>query len=398
MTLLAAIIVGGLVVSVFAVVSSGIRSSGRDRDFAQSIQIADAGLQQAAVQVERLLIDGEVPDCDPPGWFEGVNDATSGACAGTLGTESDFDWTYTARPEGGYEILSVGRFRGSARAVRTSMTTEIETSIGLIAVNDNDFAGGGGGSGSEPFVMGTYGCIKIPASVWNAGELAGFVYLGDDPEGDRDCWIPGGLAAPVERGGAFLGVRPRPLPAVDVGDAACAAAGMPPAADLPAVLTDTNSFPLDAEDPGAGVGVCVRRAFFPQSFSFETFAAGRGRVTIYVVPDAPATAVVVQAGRFGNNRFAENVNAGADTDPGALRLVVDSGRVEFGRSHDVAMVLDAPRSVCWSHTQGTFSGTVLCQTVDLRGSYTYRPPADPLEAETFRLLSWTEEPVPPGRR
>lgn len=116
-TILVAIVLGGVVVSLFAIVQSSQRSSARDRDVAQSIQIADAGTQDAFARLARF---DELPETDPLVSEVGQPTAEITRQVG----EGTYTYQATRIARQLWEVRSVGVYR--------THTSVVETQLGLI--------------------------------------------------------------------------------------------------------------------------------------------------------------------------------------------------------------------------------------------------------------------------
>jgi Tfp pilus assembly protein PilX len=113
--LLVSIILGGLIVALFTVVQSSQVSSARDRDVNQSIQVADAGVQEAFVRL--VEIDEDSDPGDPV--FASVGDTTD-LITGEAG-EGTYSWQARRIARSLWEVRSVGNYRTHESVVESQM-------------------------------------------------------------------------------------------------------------------------------------------------------------------------------------------------------------------------------------------------------------------------------------
>jgi hypothetical protein len=111
MVLLVAIVLGGVVISLFGYVATGQRTARADRDFNHAIQVADAGIQNAF---------GELASIDP-------DDTSLPPVGGTLIRTGEVDgneWSVTARR------VSRTRWQVRSEGDAADVTRAIEATIG----------------------------------------------------------------------------------------------------------------------------------------------------------------------------------------------------------------------------------------------------------------------------
>ena len=121
LTLLAALILGGLVVAVGISVSTGTDSAQHDRDFNAAIHVADAGVQQAYSEVIEHVAATEPAPGDPP--IEGE------------GTIDGLEYRWVAEYQGGmtWEVRSTGGRGGSQRTVVAELSSGDDHALGIYA-------------------------------------------------------------------------------------------------------------------------------------------------------------------------------------------------------------------------------------------------------------------------
>ena len=113
LVLLAAIVLGGLIVALYVDVSTGQRLASADRDFHQSVQVADAGLQEAFVTLATLE-EHELPE---------INGYLPGDLRGSLGRGS-YEWSARRVGANSWQVRSVGTFGTHERVLEASMGPE----------------------------------------------------------------------------------------------------------------------------------------------------------------------------------------------------------------------------------------------------------------------------------
>lgn len=389
LVLLVAIIVGGTIAVLFSVVNSGVQSSGRDRDFASAIQVADAGLQEAYTVLGEALTEGSLQEfldqgCDQPYWFTGNNTEEQGACAGSVAGDVEYDWSYTCDAGlANCEVLAVGRHRGSARAVQASVTTTAQLGSGITGYEDAEWVGGGSADG-EGFWMGTFGCVTIPSSAVDL--VLGINYYGNSLAEDQasgGCWQPNAIKdKPVNVAPDGVDFSVDPATAYCTGD------------DAPPILEDVP------EEVAHGSQICVERAYFPMGFTLTGDPTDEP-TRIYVYDATPGNADAVRIGGGGGpNALEPEINWGSPPDASALSLYVaaNAGDVWLRTGAKAAMSIWAPGSTCDVHPTGEFVGTITCYDVKLRGTYSFQSTAVLEDEQAAVMEGFSEERVPASRR
>lgn len=381
LVLLAAIILGGTIAALFTIVDSGVSSSGRDRDFAAAIQVADAGLQEAYLVLSDGLEDETFDgvDCDIPDWFGATtNSATAGACEGAFGNESEFDWEYTCDGAGTCEVLSVGRHRGSARAVQVEVTKVTTAQAGIVGEDAAQWAGGGG-TDSEDIWMGTYKCLRLPASAPDA--IVGIQYYGNNLAQDQqDCWQPAYATT---------------LPVVVNSDGPDF--GWDPAAEQCSGATLLDDVPEQVE---RGEAYCVRRAHFPVGFEIVEDVGNEAPVRIYVYNPLAAnnSQAVRVGGGGGKNALEDYVNYPGKAADLQIYVSANAGDVMLRPSANIASTIWAPGAECDVMPGGNYRGIIECHFVKLRGTYNFESTAGTETDQVPVMQFFTEEQVPAERR
>lgn len=355
LVLLVSIILGGAIVALFTVVSSGQQTARRDRDWQSAIQVADAGVQQAFVLFRDLEEGEDHPPCDPGG---------TGTCTGTLPEGGSYEWEYTRLGEQRWEVESSGTVGGRTRTIEANIGTSTLFPVAILGRERITY--NGGGTGTDPFVVGTFGDVTLNGNPAQ-NSVRGIVRYGDGPFN--------------------INVGP------DTHDLSNA-----PAFDLPNI----------AEEAFAPGGECDGAPFYPtypagvpnaqtygNTFCVGSINFGMGNHPLLGDPnDGP---VVIYVGGDGTPSFNvgpnRRVNWGT-TDPGdasALQIYVQSGPVTYSGTARVAAAIWAPNSACTSNGTPTWSGAIVCNTVTLNGNFGYDSRVSSIGEGPFGINSWMEQ-------
>lgn len=171
LALLAAIIVGGLAVTLVATTITGIGATRDDRSFQTAINGADAAMQQAVTYIsqfpedETMTCESGTPDVDC------VLSLGSLGFDGDLGDEASFDWSAQQINEARWELRGSGFVDGVERVIEADITKDAFFTIGAFGDKGVDAKGGNGvisfnasvsnkGRGS----VGSNGEIRLPGS------------------------------------------------------------------------------------------------------------------------------------------------------------------------------------------------------------------------------------------
>lgn len=354
LTILAAIVLGGLVVALFATVQIGTTSAGRDRDFHQAIQVADAGIQEAYV-----VLSGVQPDADPPCDADG-----DGFCTGTLSDGKPYRWSYERIGEFLWNVESIGEFRGAERSVhaRIGQTPLYEVAM----LTRRYFTYNGGGGGTDPFVVGTFGDATLngdPA----INSIAAIVLYGDGPHN--------------------VNVPPETVPQQSDAEGP----------DLPNIALDAfaedgecadepfySVYPADVPTPGVrGQIYCVGRIDFGNNDHVLTGPSDES-VTIFVDPNGASALTMT-----GNGE----VNWDLPRDASQLQIYAAGGDVTVGGNSRLAAAVWAPASACTSNGGTSVAGAMVCNTATLNGNFSYDAQVQGIQGTEFRIRGWREEYV-----
>lgn len=343
LVLLVSILIGAVVIVLWGVVRSGQTTARADRDFAAAVHVADAGLQEAFVQLREIDPD-DAPACDA---------TDDGACEGSLQDGSSFTWTYERIGERLWTVTSRGEFGGAVRVLQAEIGER--QLFGAAIISDTGFDYNGGGTGTEPFPMGGFNRLTFTG---NTGDYIETLYLyGEDnePDGpgapDADSWerapgpsLPNLAAKEFDEGGVCEGRSDGTPESVAYGGVYCLTG-----------LWEIKEDIVLAGDP----------------------------------TDGPAEVFIERGGLSVGPR---QVNHGGDAVN--LQIYVAAGDVTMHGNFNVSAAIYAPQSSCYSNGQGGggFAGGMVCNTVTLRGNMRYDPTVTQIMDDTFSIRGWREEP------
>lgn len=171
LALLAAMIVGGLVLTLVATTMTGTRSVRDDRAYQTAINSADAAMQQAVTYISQL------PDGDPPACEAGAPGNGCVISSDFLGFDEQlaelgtFEWTATQINEARWELRGSGFVGDVERVIEADIAKDAFFTIGAFGDKGVDAKGGNGvisftdsvsdnGRGS----VGSNGEIRLPGN------------------------------------------------------------------------------------------------------------------------------------------------------------------------------------------------------------------------------------------
>jgi hypothetical protein len=351
MVLLAAIIVGGVVVTLFSTVSLGQETARRDRDWHGAIQVADAGVQHA-LSVLRDVPVGDNPPCDPSG---------TGSCTSVLGDGSEYTWEYQRLGEENWDVRSVGTNNGQSRVVEANIGPRQMFPVSILAKTRVRY--NGGGNGTEPFSVGTFDEVTIVGGPSN-DSVSAIVLYGPPP---HDVSAGG---QPISTGGD--------LELDNIGEAAFRPGGVCDGA------TVSDVYPEQASDPQRyGQTYCTRSVQF-EGIHPLVGDPDHGPVNIYV-DNSGNDAVRVKAGA--------RVNWPGTTpgDASMLQIFAAGGPVTFSGNLKSSAAIWAPDSTCTSNGTADVAGGLVCNEVVLNGTFFYDAQVGGIVDGPFTVNNWTEQ-------
>lgn len=342
LAILASIVIGGVIVALYAVTMSGVRSSGRDRDLAAAIQVADAGLQEAFIALQGVEDSSERPACD--------TDADD-ACTGSLRDGSTYRWEYEVLGLRLWRVTSVGQHNGEVRAVRSQIGER--PLFGAAIVTDDRFTYNGGGTGTDPFPVGGFQDMIFNGG--NTGNYISTLFLyGDEnvPTGsypDPDTWER--TAGP----------------------------------DLPNIALDAFADPELCRGESHTLTDPIERRVYCLTGAMDISSD-----TTLEPGDDPAI-IYIESG--GMSMGPRELNHGGDAVD--LQIYIGSGDVTMHGNFNASAAIYAPTSNCYSNGQGGggFAGGMICNEVTLRGNMRYDPTVTTIIDDTFAIRGWHEEPA-----
>jgi len=408
LALLASIILAGVVVALFTVVQSSQRSVARDRDVNQSIQIADAGVQDAFV---RLVQVADADETHP--LYSEVGELIDPIETEVVPGEASYEWQAQRVASQLWEARSVGTYR--------THTSVVEFQVGLLPMFNHALWGDseagiqagnatiGHLEGGAP-AMGSNGPITLHN---NHKDLIPDNLVvechNDDPEvAAENCddipgadIIPGNLEYPDLGSKAYA---PQQDGAEVGGECWDAEAG-----------TEINDgqFTGDTELVG-GETYCFSQVTWPRGTEFQLTPGSDGEteVVIYVNPTASAgdpDASVLVGGTGAANASIVNWEPVETDEPtqittsaADLQIIVGGTRpVEFrNNSSKIAAGFYAPLARCEIRAQVTVVGSMICGEIPTTGegsasggwTFYYDPRLGELNIPgVYRIRQWTQE-------
>lgn len=351
LVLLAAIVLGGVIAVLFGTVSTSVESTRRDRDFAAAIQVADAGLQQAFVELQAIDVENVAPEdrrpaCDPTG---------TGVCAGTLKDGSEYAWGYEqGAADRAWLVTSVGSRGETVRTVQATVGERALFPAAVVAKSEFNYNGAAGNP--PPFAVGGFQDMNF-TGVDSGANISKLFLYGDDNE-------PSGTHAPTSD--TWERTQGPDLP--NIAEEEFATGG----------LCHEQSDTLEAELVHGQVYCLTGSA----DFNVDTAITGD--------PTAGPVQIYVQAG--GVTVGPRTVNGdGAAAD---LEIYVGAGSVTLSGNFTMKAAIYAPTSACNSNGQGAggFAGAMVCNTVTLNGNWRFDPTVGAITDDIFAISGWSEEP------
>jgi hypothetical protein len=377
MTMLVAIIMGGVVTALYGYIATGQRTARHDRDFNQAIQVADAGMQNAFTEL--ALSD---PDDDTLPAIGSTIVRT-----GTL-DHGDWEWTATRISRTRWQVRSEGTAAGSVRVVEANIGPR--QLFGLAAFADLKLELRGGNK-ADSYNDVTWGTGNGAVGSNNQIVLNGNATV--------DWVMRYANATYNEKGIVVNGVETNEDPAYlpPLGAEAYAEGGVCHGQDA---IAYTGQFPLVR-----GKTYCFTNADFPAGDHKLVGDSPNDPTTAPepVDPDGPTRIYIAPS---GNLRLLGQGNTGCggaacvNIDPAdrpnatALEIYLASGEVLANNHTKIAAGIYAPSSNCSGpNAQGELYGSIICRTLDSKGGWQfhYDDRFRDVETEDFAIDGWREE-------
>ncbi len=375
LVLLAAIIVGGLIIALYTDVSTGQRLASADRDFHQAVQVADAGLQEAFTVLAGL------DPADRPA----VGDEYTGTTTGTLG-RGDYEWTAVRVGANLWQVRSVGSFGDHSRTLEASMgplylfglaafgdiLIELRGANAADSYNATETNGGLGsvGSNNQITLRGNATVdwvVRYGGAGYNDGGIirtGGGIETGDEqvlPDLGGEAYAPGGECDPEDPTVEFY-------------------------SDIP------DAFPLEH-----GETYCVAQARFEAGEHLLEGTRGTEPTRIFIAPSGNLE-LLGQGNNPCTGATCVNYTDG-DPKPDATALEIylagGGGEVLANNHTNIAAGIYAPLSNCSGpNAQGDIYGSIVCRTLDSKGGWEfhYDERFDDVAVDYFAITGVREEP------
>lgn len=364
LVMLAAIILGGVVVVLFGVVRSGQQSVAHDRNHAQAIHVADTGIQQAYQEIRALDPDdpSDLPACGGP---------TDPPCTGTLEDGNTFEWTYEQIGAAEYRILSHGTSLGVTRALSTTISADVLFDADIIARSLLDLRGV------------NVGGVSV-ATFCNA-DIRGAATDGIDELTLLD-WDETSCSISSNPPHALDEIKP--FPTADGPEVTNLAAEF--CADPPSGVEFRETLPPVLE---RGTTYCAKSALSTHTLSDLGTLEGDDRVVKVYFYDETFTGNVIELG--GNDYWNWPNPTPADHEATDLQIWVANGGGDvylYGNSR-IAATITAPYSTCrFVGNNSQVKGAIFCNIVETRGSFTPDALARSLRDGELMIQGIDEEP------
>lgn len=336
--LLAAIILGGAVAALFVTVNTGVDTARRDRDWHGAINAADAGIQEAVT----VIRSDEVATACP-----------GGVCTGTLSDGGSYVATYTETFLG-YQVCSEGQLNDVDREACADFDLNL-------------LFGGAGVIGIDRVrIDGTAAGVTDPIIIGTAGEFVNVTNACDKLE-ELEFYNDSDVAAP------------NPCPDVTVNSGPRTFVNLAEEAFLTGECSGdaliwpsypSQPHPADARDPWIrGETYCTSLVDIPQNDNIQLTGTSDEPVKVFVDPGDTGSAAAKYPGRGQVNTLGDALD---------LQFFIRQGEVDLDMKGNTSInaLWYAPDSACDVRGNTTFTGAVLCRSVDLGGAFDFIVPDD----------------------
>jgi type II secretory pathway pseudopilin PulG len=381
LALLAAMIVGGLVLTLVATTITGTRAVRDDRSYQTAINGADAAMQQAVTYISQLP-DGEAPACESgtPGNqcvlsldFLGFDEQ--------LGDGATLDWTATQINESRWELRGSGFVGDVERVIEADIAKDAFFTIGAFGDKGVDAKGGNG-------------VISFNGSVSNTGRGAvgsnGEIRLPGNARADIAALFGPAVCVPNSNGCKPENITYTTFP--DVFDVQAVYDAIETYRDANCTESLGTLTALNTTWEG-GKTYCYTSIKTPKDSKITLSGAST---------DSPVLVFVDELLEFG--RFSEiNCSPTACLDDGtskpetaALQIYSTGSEALIGGQGQYAFALAAPKADCKgnpSNSQAMIYGSMLCGDLSNQGGWNFafdERLAD-LSIGAWRVTDWREE-------
>jgi hypothetical protein len=355
LVLLVAIILGGLIVIVFADVRTGQRTARQDRDYNQAVQIADAGMQEAFTQL--ALVDPEDLTVPIGGTMEGT---------GVLQDGAEFQWTAERVGRVRWHVRSEGEYGGAVRVLEADIGPRELFTLAAFADLKLELRGGNLADSYSNLTFGTGN-----GAVGSNNEIV----LRGNATVD---WVQRYNRAAYNDGGIVLNdvfVTDDEAPLTNYGEQAYAEGGEceddDPTGKHPYYKQAyTAQFPLVR-----GETYCFATVEYPAGdhlLADNPDPSLNGEPTrVYIAPSGN-----LELGGGGNTRCSGvacvNWEPRDNPDAQALEIYLANGEVLANNHTVIAAGIYAPTSNCSGpNAQGDIYGAIVCRTLDSKGGWNF---------------------------
>lgn len=441
LALLAALVIGGIVVTLMATTAMGQRQVRFDRSFGNAIHAADSGVHAALTQVNAAEVD---PDAAPPIGHEISLDEAS-AVSGAGDVDTKFWYTATKDSKTRWEVESWGRARdGTLRHVEA--TIEIppifqyaafaKVNVGTAGDNcadsydsntdDDDSTVGPQASDTGRGVIGTNGEINVSsstASCIDGIELHDFFDDPDDPNDDDQDDIAERVSicnsAECQKfhvlqdddpTGKVFGLFPKPLVVDDWWITRSLSTGQD---ERPDSLSNPswrercngdgsvpNSLTFDRDNPPVrGTVYCAGTG----GVAFERVQSTGEEITLEDNPSASFPGVVVYTSGpvkvdgqiYVNCEDCDTPDPSANNLPIAsdLQIYSTGSQVTIRQQTHIGALIYTPRAKCGGGADVHIWGAIVCQEMANQGSWNFHfdQASRQVSAAEYHITHWHEE-------
>jgi hypothetical protein len=386
LALLVVIVMGGLTAAITATTVGGTRAARFDSSYTTAIQGADAGVQQAALQIQSLPANSSTTSLTSTGTqtIGGVEYQWTA----TRPSASSLEWTVDAVGRSNTEVDT-----GASRRVLATVRDQPRFFLAAYADQQLTFRGSNtadsyssdtGAWFTGNGIIGTNGDIQLNGASTGVDQV--HLYNWDNYKGTvtgtrtTRCRHQGGTNCddPVKIG-----------PRLDIGDITETQFIRDALEACEDALAAGDSLSTWVASANGGVMPAGVRCYDSVIFDVDTTIGGSGDAIIYV-----RNAVSVRNSATVN---CSGCVAGTSApDAGKLQLYVDQGPVLVGNHTRVAAAVYAPTSECKgnpSNAQSHIFGSMICRTLNNQGgwSFSFDDSLRSIGVGRYEVGEWSEE-------